>query len=97
MRREFSHEKGNGDQLKPNIDYPDEVRDEASQRIAMYQQKMASYYNQWVKLKRFSIGDLILRKTQHMENWDQYGKAFTGLSTTQDKEVSTWKHWTVKI
>jgi len=30
--------------------------------MAKYQQKMAEYYNQRVKLKRFNIGDLVLRK-----------------------------------
>lgn len=45
-----------------NLDCLDEVRDEASQRIARYQQKMTSYYNQRVKLKKFNIGNLVLRK-----------------------------------
>ena len=44
------------------MDFLDEVRDQASQRMAKYQQKMAEYYNQRVKLKRFHIGDLVLRK-----------------------------------
>ena len=39
-----------------------EVRDQASQRIAKYQQKIAEYYNQRVKLKRFNIRDLVLWK-----------------------------------
>jgi len=30
--------------------------------MAKYQQKMAKYYNQKVKLKRFGIGDLVLRR-----------------------------------
>ena len=30
--------------------------------MTKYQQKMAKYYNQRVKLKRFNIGDLILHK-----------------------------------
>ena len=30
--------------------------------MAKYQQKMAEYYNQRVKLKRFNIGDLVLQK-----------------------------------
>ena len=44
------------------MDFLDEVRDQASQRMAKYQQKMAEYYNQRVKLKRFHIGDLVLQK-----------------------------------
>ena len=62
LRREFFDEQRNDDQLKLNLDCLDEVRDQASQRMAKYQQKMAEYYNQRVKLKRFNIGDLVLRK-----------------------------------
>ena len=62
LRREFFDEQHNDDQLKLNLDCLDEVRDQASQRMAKYQQKMAEYYNQRVKLKRINIGDLVLRK-----------------------------------
>ena len=58
LRREFFDEQSNDDQLKLNLD----CLDEASQRMTKYQQKMAEYYNQRVKLKRFNIGDLVLRK-----------------------------------
>ena len=44
------------------MDCLDEVRNRASQRMVKYQNKMAEYYNQRVKLKRFNIGDLVLRK-----------------------------------
>ena len=40
----------------------DEVRDQAAQRMAKYRQKIAEYYNRRVKLKKFNIGDLVLRK-----------------------------------
>ena len=37
--------------------------------MTKYQQKMAEYYNQRVKLKRFNIGDRVLRKvTPAMKN-----------------------------
>ncbi|XP_023875869.2 uncharacterized protein LOC111988312 [Quercus suber] len=62
LRREFFDEQSNDNQLKMHLDCLDEVRDQASQRMAKYKQKMAKYYNQKVKLKRFSIGDLVLRK-----------------------------------
>ena len=48
--------------MKLNLDCLDEVRDEASWRITMYQQKMTRYYNQREKLKIFSTRDLVLRK-----------------------------------
>ena len=62
LRREFFYEQSNDDQLKLNLDCLDKIRDQASQKMTKYQQKMAEYYNQRVKLKRFSIGDLVLRK-----------------------------------
>ena len=62
LRKEFFNEHNNDDQLKLNLDCLDKVRDQASQRMAKYQQKMAKYYNQRVKLKRFNIGDLVLQK-----------------------------------
>jgi len=43
-----------------NLDCLDETRDEASKRMAKYKQKMAEYYDQRVKLRRFDIEDLIL-------------------------------------
>ena len=52
LRKEFFDEYNNDDQLKLNLDCLDKVRDQASQRMAKYQQKMAKYYNQRVKLKR---------------------------------------------
>lgn len=62
LRKEFFNEDSNDNQLKLNLDYLDEVRDQASQRMAKYQQKMVVCYNQKVKLKRFSIGNIVLQK-----------------------------------
>ena len=62
LRREFFDEQSNDDQLKQNLDCLDEVRNQASQRMTKYQQKIAEHYNQRVKLKRFNIGDLVIRK-----------------------------------
>ena len=61
-KTKFFDEHSNDNQLKLNPDCLDKVRDWASQRMAKYQRKMAEYYNQRVKLKRFHIRDLILRK-----------------------------------
>ena len=44
------------------MDCIDEVREKASNKMTKYQQKMAEYYNKRVKLKRFDIRDLVLRK-----------------------------------
>ena len=51
IRQEVFHEDNNDDQLRVNLDYLDEVRDEASHMMSKYQQKMAEYYNKIVKLK----------------------------------------------
>ena len=62
MRREVFHEGSNNDKLRVNLDYLDEVKDEASHKMMKYQQKMVEYYNKRVKLRRLNIGDLILHK-----------------------------------
>lgn len=59
IRKEFFNEETNNEQLRMSLD---EIRDDASRRMARYQQKMSEYYNQRVKLRKFNIGDLILRK-----------------------------------
>ena len=61
-RREAFHEESNDDDLQINLDFLDEVREEASIRVTKYQQRMADYYNKRVKLRRLDIGDLVLRK-----------------------------------
>lgn len=43
IRREFFDENVNNDRLRMNLDCLDKVRNEASQRMARYQQKMAKY------------------------------------------------------
>ena len=62
LKKEFFDEHSNDNQLKLNLDCLDEVKDQAFKRMAKYQQKMAKYNNQRVKLKRFNIRDLVLRR-----------------------------------
>ena len=61
-RRATFSEEGNNNNLRLNLDCPDEVRDKASSRMTKYQLKMAEYYNRRVKLRQLDIGDLVLRK-----------------------------------
>jgi len=42
--------------------------------MARYQQKMAGYYDQRVKLRRFNIGDLILQKVTPVTKDPTHGK-----------------------
>lgn len=51
--------------FKNNLDLLEEKRDEAVLRVAVYKQKMAKYYNSRVKARRFTVGDLVLRKVTH--------------------------------
>ena len=61
-RRAAFSEEGNDEDLQINLDYLDEVRENASSRMAKYRQKMAKYYNRRVKLRQLDIGDLVLCK-----------------------------------
>ena len=74
MRREFFNEKGHDDPLKMNLDCLNEVRTESSQRMVRYQQKMAGYYNQRVKVRRFNIRDLVLWKVTPLTKNPTQGK-----------------------
>ena len=62
LRRAHYDEGSNNDELRLNLDCLPKVRDEANLRMAQYQQKMAKYHNQRVKLKRFNPDDMVLRK-----------------------------------
>ena len=55
-------EQRNHQELNNNLDLIDEVRDETMKRMEKYKGAMARYYNKKVKVRRFIIGDLILRK-----------------------------------
>jgi len=74
IRREFFNEETNNEQLRTNLDCLDEIRDDMSRRMARYQQKMLEYYNQRVKLRRFNIGDLVLRKVMPVMKNLAHGK-----------------------
>ena len=63
IRQGTFSEELNGDELRLNLDFLDEVRENASSKMTKYLKKMAEYYNKRVKLKRLDIGDLVLRKT----------------------------------
>uniref|UniRef100_A0A2N9GPP7 Uncharacterized protein n=1 Tax=Fagus sylvatica TaxID=28930 RepID=A0A2N9GPP7_FAGSY len=62
LRMTFHKEEENEGQLRLNLDLLDETREKAAQRIALYQGKMAKYYNTKVKLRHFEVGDWVLRK-----------------------------------
>lgn len=74
IRREFFDEETNDEQLRMNLDCLDKTRDNAFRRMARYQQKMSGYYNQRVKLRRFNIGDIVLRKVTLATKNPAHGK-----------------------
>jgi hypothetical protein len=57
LKTTFHKEEENEGQLRLNLDLLDEIRKKAARRIALYQGKMARYYNTKVKLQRFEVGD----------------------------------------
>ena len=97
IRREVLREEDNDDQLRINLDCLDEVRDKASNRMTIYQQKMVEYYNKRVKLRRLDIGDLVLRKVTIVTRDSTQGKlgptwkVLTESSITPSKAAITWK------
>ena len=93
-------DKGNEEQLRLNLDLIDEVRMDTEQRTARYKNLMARQYDVMVKLRRFNIGDLILKRipwqprTRLMGNWDPIGRDPTRLSIAKGKGPTIWKPWT---
>uniref|UniRef100_A0A2N9FGT7 Integrase catalytic domain-containing protein n=1 Tax=Fagus sylvatica TaxID=28930 RepID=A0A2N9FGT7_FAGSY len=74
FRTTFHREEENEGQLHLNLDLLDETREKAVQRIALYQGRMARYYNTKVKLRRFEVGDWILRKVTQVTKDPSQGK-----------------------
>ena len=88
-------DKDNEEQLRLNLDLIDEVRTDAEERTARYKNLMARQHDAMVKLRRFNIGDLVLKKvpwqlrTQLMGSWGLIGKDLIELSTVRDKGPTT--------
>jgi ribonuclease HI len=74
FRTTFHREEENEGQLRLNLDLLDETRGRAAQRIALYQGRMARYYNTKVKLRRFEVGDWVLRKVTQATKDPSQGK-----------------------
>uniref|UniRef100_A0A2N9I792 Uncharacterized protein n=1 Tax=Fagus sylvatica TaxID=28930 RepID=A0A2N9I792_FAGSY len=74
LRTTFHNEGENEGQLRLNLDLLDEARERAARRIALYQGKMARYHNAKVKLRRFEVGDWVLRKVTQATKDPSQGK-----------------------
>ena len=64
----------NQQKLNGNLDLIDEVREKAMKRMAKHKEAMARYYNIKVKVGRFNIGDLTLRKVSQATKDPSQGK-----------------------
>uniref|UniRef100_A0A2N9H5N8 Uncharacterized protein n=1 Tax=Fagus sylvatica TaxID=28930 RepID=A0A2N9H5N8_FAGSY len=74
LRTTFHKEGENEGQLRLNLDLLDETRERAARRITLYQGRMARYYNAKVKLRRFEVGDWVLRKVTQATKDPSQGK-----------------------
>lgn len=63
MARTAVQDKRNEDlELAKHLDWVDEIRGNASIRMATYQQRATAYYNGKVRPRAFKVGTLVLRK-----------------------------------
>lgn len=56
------NEKTNNESHRLDLNYLDEVRDDALRRMMRYKKKRTKYHDQRFKLRRFNPGDLGLRR-----------------------------------
>ena len=59
--KEFTPTRNDGLMVE-HLDLLEEYREVATIRLAKYQQKLARHYNRCVRMREFSVGDLVLRK-----------------------------------
>lgn len=62
LKRTHYDENLNNEELKLALDCLSKIRDNVTQKMARYLQKMSKYHNQRVKLRRFNPGDMVLQK-----------------------------------
>ncbi|KAD5803282.1 hypothetical protein E3N88_14642 [Mikania micrantha] len=61
-RSNLQNLESNKEILSEDLDAIDELRDIARIRMATYQQKIAKSYNKNIRIRKFQVGDLVLRK-----------------------------------
>ena len=67
-------DEDNEEQLRLNLDLIDEVRANAKHKAAKYKNLIVRQYDAMVKLRRFNIRDLVLRKVSLATKNPTYGK-----------------------
>ncbi|XP_076953883.1 uncharacterized protein LOC143628098 [Bidens hawaiensis] len=66
--------KTNNENLVQDLDTMEELRDQARFRMATYQQKTDGEYNKNIRIRRFHVGDLVLRKAFQNTTYPADGK-----------------------
>ena len=67
-------EQRNRQEFNNNFNLINEVRDKALKRMKKYKGVMARYYNKKVKVRRFNVSDLVLRKVSQETKDSSQGK-----------------------
>lgn len=62
VRYMWLDENSNRELLNHSLNIIDELRDKAHLRSALYQQKVAQYYNKNIRVRTFKIGDWVLHR-----------------------------------
>lgn len=63
LRVEFYNPEDSEKGLRFHNDLIVEIRDEATEKTLLHQQKMATYFNKKVRDRHFLVGDLVLRES----------------------------------
>ena len=74
LKRTCYDEHSNDGGLRLALDCLPKVKDDATQRMALYQERMTRYYNQRVKLKCFNPRDMVLQKVSQATKDPNEGK-----------------------
>ena len=61
-RKHLQDRSTNLETLLQDLEAVDELTDAAKLRMAAYQQRIAKAYNKNIRIRRFQVGDLVLRK-----------------------------------
>lgn len=75
MHRTTNFDLGKNEEgLRNNLDLLEEKMDEVTLRTIAYKQRMTKYYNSQVKVRRFIVGDLVIRKVSLVTQYLTKGK-----------------------
>ena len=74
LKREPFDEEAKEESCSLNLDFLNVVREDALQIKTKYKQDLTKYHDQRVKLRRFNLGDLVLRKVIEVTKDPAQGK-----------------------